>query len=263
MTGANFAVAETGTVVVCTNEGNADLSVNLPPLYIASIGIEKIIPKIEHLGVFVRMLSRSALGSPITQLTSHFRAPRPGTEMHIVLVDNGRSERLGMADFWHFAQMHPLRRVHEHLSGVPAQRRPELWRHLFGADRRHHRSDVQSAQIQRAAVASTLNGSCTSVCPVKHQHSRADLQVAPGHRREQPAADVKKEAMQIAGKSCPARGSTAQRSRPPMPALEHLPRFMIYSRLNAWGRQREVPQAPAQTFRQWYLKHRAKRRSRR
>ena len=75
MTGANFAVAETGSVVVCTNEGNADLSVNLPKLYIASIGIEKIIPRIEHLGVFVRMLSRSALGSPITSSPRIF-APR-------------------------------------------------------------------------------------------------------------------------------------------------------------------------------------------
>jgi L-lactate dehydrogenase complex protein LldF len=84
MTGANFAVAETGTIVVCTNEGNADLSVNLPKVYAASVGIEKIIPKIEHLGVFVRMLSRSALGSPITQITSHFRAPREGCEMHIL-----------------------------------------------------------------------------------------------------------------------------------------------------------------------------------
>ena len=73
MTGANFAIAETGSFVVCTNEGNADLGANLPPLHIASIGIEKLIPKIEHLGVFVRMLSRSALGSPITQITSHFR----------------------------------------------------------------------------------------------------------------------------------------------------------------------------------------------
>jgi L-lactate dehydrogenase complex protein LldF len=82
-----------GSFVVCTNEGNADLSANLPKLHIASIGIEKLIPKIEHLGVFIRMLSRSALGSPITQITSHFRAPRPGTEMHVVLVDNGRSER--------------------------------------------------------------------------------------------------------------------------------------------------------------------------
>src|SRR4029434_10349521 len=98
MTGANFAVAETGTFVVCTNEGNADLSTNLPKLHIASIGIEKLIPKIEHLGVFIRMLSRSALGSPITQITSHFRAPRPGTEMHVVLVDNGRSERLSSED---------------------------------------------------------------------------------------------------------------------------------------------------------------------
>ncbi|HZJ64249.1 MAG TPA: LUD domain-containing protein, partial [Kofleriaceae bacterium] len=101
MTGANFAIAETGSFVVCTNEGNADLGANLPPLHIASIGIEKLLPKIEHLGVFVRMLSRSALGSPITQITSHFRAPRPGTEMHVVLVDNGRSERLGMEDFWY------------------------------------------------------------------------------------------------------------------------------------------------------------------
>jgi L-lactate dehydrogenase complex protein LldF len=101
MTGANFAIAETGSFVVCTNEGNADLGANLPPLHIASIGIEKLLPRIEHLGVFVRMLSRSALGSPITQITSHFRAPRPGTEMHVVLVDNGRSERLGMEDFWY------------------------------------------------------------------------------------------------------------------------------------------------------------------
>ena len=60
MTGANFAVAETGAIVVCTNEGNADLSVHCPPLYIASVGIEKIVPRTEHLGVFVRMLSRRA-----------------------------------------------------------------------------------------------------------------------------------------------------------------------------------------------------------
>jgi len=66
----------------------------------ASIGIEKIIPRLEHLAVFVRLLSRSALGSPITQYTSHFRGPRTGGEMHVVLVDNGRSERLGMEEFW-------------------------------------------------------------------------------------------------------------------------------------------------------------------
>ena len=77
MTGANFAVAETGSIVVCTNEGNADLSVHLPKLHIASVGIEKLVPRLEDLAVFIRMLSRNALGSPITQITSHL-PPRDG-----------------------------------------------------------------------------------------------------------------------------------------------------------------------------------------
>ena len=120
MTGANFAVAETGSIVVSTNEGNADICFHLPNLFIASVGIEKIIPRHEHLAVLVRMLSRSALGSPITQLTSHFRAPRDGQEMHIILTDNGRSERLGMEDFRYSLEMHPLRRMHQYLPGVQA-----------------------------------------------------------------------------------------------------------------------------------------------
>jgi L-lactate dehydrogenase complex protein LldF len=61
---------------------------------------KKIIPKNEHLAVFIRLLTRSATGMPITQYTSHFRAPRKGGEMHVVLVDNGRSVRLGMEKFW-------------------------------------------------------------------------------------------------------------------------------------------------------------------
>src|SRR5580658_4342809 len=72
MTGANFAIAETGGFVVCTNEGNADIGASVPPLHIASIGIEKLIPRARDLGVFIRMLSRSALGAPLTQYSSHF-----------------------------------------------------------------------------------------------------------------------------------------------------------------------------------------------
>jgi L-lactate dehydrogenase complex protein LldF len=100
MTGANFAIAETGAIFTVTNEGNADLSGNTPKLQICSVGIEKIIPKNEHLAVFIRLLIRSATGMPITQYTSHFRGPREGGEMHIVLVDNGCSDRLGMERFW-------------------------------------------------------------------------------------------------------------------------------------------------------------------
>jgi hypothetical protein len=77
MTGANFAVAETGAVVTVTNEGNADRSGNAPELRICSVGLEKTIPKSEHLAVFIRLLTRSATGMAITQYTSHFRANRP------------------------------------------------------------------------------------------------------------------------------------------------------------------------------------------
>jgi hypothetical protein len=192
MTGANFAVAETGSFVVCTNEGNADLSANVPKLHIASIGIEKIIPRTEHLGVFIRLLSRSALGSPITQYTSHFRAPRDGGELHIVLVDNGRSERLGMRDFWVFAEMHPVWSMHEYLPGLPPQRRAELWRDVLGSDRRHHRSHVQYPQIQQPPVRFYAECKLHQCLPGQDQYSRADLQMAADHRRTQPASVCEK-----------------------------------------------------------------------
>lgn len=100
MTGANFGIAETGEVVVCTNEGNADMSTSIPPLHIVSMGIEKLIPDYECMGVFQRLLARNGTGQPTTVYTSHFRKPRPGCEMHIILVDNGRSEILGNEDHW-------------------------------------------------------------------------------------------------------------------------------------------------------------------
>lgn len=91
ITGVNFAIAETGGIVVCTNEGNADLGTSLPPLHIACMGIEKLIPRGADLGVFLRLLARSATGQAVTAYTSHYHGPRPGAELHIVIVDNGRS----------------------------------------------------------------------------------------------------------------------------------------------------------------------------
>ena len=140
MTGANFAVAETGTFVVCTNEGNADLSASLPKLHIASDRkFEKLIPKVEHLGVFIRPLSRSALGSPITQYTSHFRAPRDGVGTSTSSWSiNGRSDRLGMQDFWYSLK---CIRCGACMNTCPVYRRSgglELWRDVFRADRCDH-----------------------------------------------------------------------------------------------------------------------------
>ena len=95
MTGANFGVAATGDIVVCTNEGNADMSTSCPDLQISVIGLEKIIPDYECLAVFQRLLARSATGQPTTVFTSHFLKNRPGAKpMHIIIVDNGRSKWL-------------------------------------------------------------------------------------------------------------------------------------------------------------------------
>jgi L-lactate dehydrogenase complex protein LldF len=258
MIGANFAVAETGTVVVCTNEGNADLSMLLPKLQIASIGIEKMIPRVEHLGVFIRMLSRNALGSPITQLTSHFRVPREGTEMHIVLVDNGRSERLGMADFWYSLK---CIRCGACMNTCPVYRRSGGL--SYGATYSGPIGVIidptfNLRKYSALPFASTLNGSCTSVCPVRiniHEQIYKWRQVI-AERHQLPF--VKQEAMQIAGKVFGSPKLYRAAVEALGASVEHLPRFMLYNPLNAWGRQREVPQAPASTFRQWYLKNRTK-----
>ena len=100
MTGGNFGIAETGDIVVCTNEGNADMSTSIPKLHIVSIGLEKIIPNYKAMGVFQRLLARHGTGQATTVYTSHFRKARPGAEMHIILVDNGRSSILGNIEHW-------------------------------------------------------------------------------------------------------------------------------------------------------------------
>ena len=259
MTGANFAVAETGAIVVCTNEGNADLSVHCPKLYIASVGIEKIIPRTEHLGVFVRMLSRSALGSPITQMTSHFRAPRSGTEMHIVLVDNHRSERLGMADFWTSLK---CIRCGACMNTCPVYRRSGGL--SYGATYSGPIGVIidpayDLRKYSALPFASTLNGSCTAVCPVKidiHQQIYTWRRIVT-ERGALPFA--KKQAMKMAGKLMASPRLFRAAVEAAGAGVEYLPRVMLYNRLNTWGKQREVPAAPQQTFRQWWLANRTKK----
>lgn len=256
MTGANFAVAETGSFVVCTNEGNADLSANVPRLHIASIGIEKLIPKVEHLGVFIRMLSRSALGSPITQITSHFRAPRPGSEMHVVLVDNGRSERLGMADFWPSLK---CIRCGACMNTCPVYRRSGGL--SYGATYSGPIGVIVDPaenlrKYSALPYASTMNGSCANVCPVRiNIHEQIfKWRAVIAQRRQLPLA--KKEAMRVAGRILGSPRLYRAAVQAAAAGLDWLPRFMIYNPFNAWGKQREVPAAPPLTFREWYLKHR-------
>ena len=101
ITGANFGVAETGTIATVTNEGNGRLVTSVPPVHVVVMGIEKLVPRFEDLSVFVRLLARSGTGQKLTVYTNFVTGPRgPGEldgaeEFHLILMDNGRSELLG------------------------------------------------------------------------------------------------------------------------------------------------------------------------
>ncbi|MCA1848804.1 MAG: iron-sulfur cluster-binding protein, partial [Actinobacteria bacterium] len=101
ITGANFGVAETGTIVTVTNEGNARLVTSVPPVHVVVMGIEKLVPRFEDLSVFVQLLGRSGTGQDLTVYTNFITGPREtgeldgAEEFHLILMDNGRSKLLG------------------------------------------------------------------------------------------------------------------------------------------------------------------------
>jgi L-lactate dehydrogenase complex protein LldF len=252
LTGVNFAVAETGGIVVCTNEGNADLGVSLPPLHIACMGIEKLIPRARDLGVFLRLLGRSATGQPITTYSSHFHGPRPGGELHIVLVDNGRSRLLGSGEFRRSLN---CIRCGACMNTCPVYRRSGGYSYAstvpgpIGSILAPARD---ARKYHSLPFASSLCGSCTDVCPVKidlhHQLLAWRREIA--HRGLLPWP--KRLAMK--GASLVLRHTALYRAVGGVARwlLPKLPRFLLYNRFNAWGRQRELPPLPAKSFRRLY-----------
>ncbi|MFB9865689.1 lactate utilization protein B [Rufibacter immobilis] len=256
ITGVNFAIAETGGVVVCTNEGNADLGVHLAKVHIACMGLEKIIPKAEDLGVFLRLLARSATGQPITTYSSHFHKPAPGQEMHLVLVDNGRSAHLGQKDFYSSLK---CIRCGACINTCPVYRRS-------GGHSYHHTISGPIGAIlapnldrQKNAdlpFASTLCGSCTNVCPVKidiHNQLYLWRQVLAQDGQVPKAKAVSMQAMATVLAS-PKMYRLAGRSGRFL--LRWLPGVAQHKRLNAWARHRDMPSPPKESFRDWYLKNR-------
>jgi len=98
LTGANCLIAESGTIMIVTNEGNQGLSSTLPLLHIVTASVDKMVPTFEDAIRLDRLLPRSATGQSITTYTSFISGPMPGHEMHIVLIDNGRSEMAAQHD---------------------------------------------------------------------------------------------------------------------------------------------------------------------
>ncbi len=94
MSGCNFAVADTGTVVIIENEGNAGLSTATPPVHVVLVGIEKMLPKLDYLPLFLNMLGRCGTGQKLTSYTHLIGGPAPGKKLYVIILDNGRSNVL-------------------------------------------------------------------------------------------------------------------------------------------------------------------------
>jgi L-lactate dehydrogenase complex protein LldF len=252
ITGVNFAVAETGGLVVCTNEGNADLGVSLPKLHIACMGIEKLIPRAADLAVFLRLLARSATGQPITTYSSHFHGPMPGGELHIVLVDNGRSSIVGSDDFrrslncircgacMNTCPVYRRSGGHSYAATVPGP---------IGSILAPVRDAKEFAGLPHAC---SLCGSCTDVCPVKIDLHHQLLTL----RREIAVQGflpwTKRLGMKLAAAVFRRPWLYRLLGRTGRWFLRHMPRWFVYNRFNPWGRQRELPPAPKQSFRDLY-----------
>ena len=253
LTGVNFAIAQTGGVVVCTNEGNADMGASVPKLHIASMGIEKIIPRLEDLGVFTRLLARSATGQPIPSYTSHFHGPVEGGEMHIIIVDNNRSQFL--ASQKNKKALNCIR-CGACMNTCPVYRRsgghsyeyviPGPIGSILGAKK-------EPEKHNSLPFACTLCGSCTNVCPVKIDLDSQLYSLRQDLGNANLIDSKKKMAMKVTawlmGK--PAlfdfAGKVARKIVP------KLPNSLLYNKGNIWGKQRDLPKMPEKSFKEMFI----------
>jgi L-lactate dehydrogenase complex protein LldF len=256
ITGVNFAVAETGGIVVVTNEGNADMGTSLPPLHVASMGIEKVIPRAKDLAVFLRLLARSAVGQPISSYTSHFHGPRKGGEMHVVIVDNGRSSLLAQGGF---RRALACIRCGACLNTCPVYRRSGGYSYTWlipgpiGSVLAPARDLAAHASLP---FASSLCGSCSDVCPVRIDLHHQLL----AWRREIAARGLlpggKRTAMRLASLVLRYAWLYRLAGRAARLAMRVLPRRVLGWLSGGWSRQRELPPAPEASFRELYRRTR-------
>ena len=257
MTGANFAVASTGEIVVCTNEGNADMGTSQPKLQIAAFGMEKIVPDRESLGVFTRLLARSATGQPITTYTSHYRKPREGGELHIIIVDNGRSKIL--ADPKHIKTLNCIR-CGACMNTCPVYRRSGGYSYTYfipgpiGINLGMLKAPLH---YYDNVSACSLCYSCSFVCPAKVDLAeqiylwRQDLDKLG-------KADRMKKVMSGGMEFMMKRPSIFNMALKWAPLVNGVPRFLIYNGLNDWGKGREMPKFAKESFNEMWKKGKVK-----
>ncbi len=261
VTGANFAVAETGSLVIAESEGNARMCLTLPQTLISVVGIEKLVPTFRDLEVFLQLLPRSSTGERMNPYNSVWTGVTPGDgpqQVHIVLLDNGRTnvlrDELGR-------QALRCIRCAACLNVCPVYER--AGGHAYGATYPGPIGAVLTPQLVGVEHASTLPfasslcGYCYEVCPVK-----IDI----------PSVLVKLRHDSVKAKKHPAEdalfaaaASAMKGRRRWTAALKLAPLMRLLRRggpppVSQWTSVRDLPEPPARSFRDWWVKEHAHQR---
>ena len=265
ISGANFAVAETGTLAVVESEGNGRMCLTLPRTLITVMGIEKLVPTWRDLEVFLQLLPRSSTGERMNPYTSMWTGVHPGDgpqAFHLVLLDNGRTATL--ADPQGRAALRCIR-CSACLNVCPVYER--TGGHAYGSVYPGPIGAVLSPQLTGVTdnaslpYASTLCGACYDVCPVAidipqmlvHLRSRV-VDAKRGHKVPTPEQAVMASAAYVM--ESPARWTAALRASRLARLLGGRRRKLtaLPPPLSAWTGTRDAPLPPRQSFRDWWAK---------
>ncbi len=257
VSGANFAVADTGTLVVVESEGNGRMCLTLPEVLVSVVGIEKVVPTWADLDVFLQLLPRSSTGERMNPYTSMWTGVTPGDgpqEVHVVLLDNGRTRAL--ADEVGRQALRCIR-CSACLNVCPVYER--TGGHAYGSVYPGPIGAILNPllrgvgtddQVDSLPYASSLCGACYDVCPVKIDIPSVLVelraQVVDAHRGGVPKPEA------LAMKAAAATFGSSRRLR----AAERLtrPGLAVARRVGArrWTSARDLPEAPLESFRAWW-----------
>lgn len=266
ITGANFVVAETGTVVLVTNEGNGRMCTSMPRIHVAIMGMERVVPSMEDMGLFLRLLVRSATGQRLSSYVTTVTGPRAEgaedgpDEFHLVVVDNGRSRLLASPEL---REALYCIRCGACLNACPVYRK--VGGHAYGWVYPGPIGAIVSPMLTSLSDArdlphaSTLCGNCREVCPVRIDmprmllHLRKEIATGETHPGDRSAPLSERLAIKLWRMSVSSPFAMGVANRLGRLALLPLRRGGSVARLpgplEGWTRYRDLPSIASRPFR--------------
>ena len=260
ISGANFAIAETGMISITENEGNARLTTSLPKIHVAIVGIEKILPKLGDLALFLPMLATAGAGQPITGYNTLYGGPRqPGEpdgpeQFHVVLLDNRRTQLLADAeqrDALHCIRCGACLNVCPIFHNVGGHTYGTTYSGPIGSVITPHLRGLQN--WKHLSLASSLCGACTEVCPVKIDLHHHLLQNRRNAARAKPAF-FERLAYKIFGivANKPRLWWLMTKIGWLASPLQNAVKGSALDPAKAWTKTRDLPPMQKETFKDWW-----------